>query len=258
MTPPIVLYLETNWLVSCVLPYHPWRSAARSLMDAAETGLCELRIPEIAFLEAPHVVERETKRHTDAITAAADNLKFVGRNLVREDLFTLANELIGAEASYRRLNPRKELDDLITRCSRFRILDLVAERKLLDELRSSTMRGPDIVDAYILSCIANHRQQNPNGPAAFLSTNSKEFAVDKQESKLPRNFYSSRKLVYHDKFDVEAAKRAWSRNDLSGWRQPMPHQADPRRREVQKLVTKLSEDSLDRALKALRALSESR
>lgn len=69
-----IVYLETNWLVSYVLPHHAWRADARSLLEAADRGECSLRIPVAAFLEARHVVERETGEHTKAVNAVSESL----------------------------------------------------------------------------------------------------------------------------------------------------------------------------------------
>ena len=76
---PFVIYLETNWLVSYVIPHHPWRSEARSLLEAADRGECSLRIPKVAFLEAWHVVDRETRSHTDAVKSVAGSLSDAAR-----------------------------------------------------------------------------------------------------------------------------------------------------------------------------------
>jgi predicted nucleic acid-binding protein len=253
-----VVYLETNWLVSCVLPHHPWRKDARSLLDAADRGDCALRIPKAAFLEARHVVERETQDHTRNVSAVAASFDAAGNNLVRQDLRHLATKVVDAEISYRLANPRHELEGLILRCTPFAVHHPLEEQAALDALRPQVgMRGSDIADLHLLGAMLADRDLDPAPEAAVLSTNSKEFAVKGTNSKLPRDLYASRRLVYMDTFNLEGARRLWLREAASGWPVPQPPSADPRRGEAMKLVHALSEERLDDALAALRGLSAS-
>lgn len=99
------IYVETNWLVSCVLPHHDWRTAALALLGAAERGECVLRIPKVAFLEARHVVERETQDHAKAVSAVSSSFTAAARNLGRPELFEVAKSVNEAVASYRESPP---------------------------------------------------------------------------------------------------------------------------------------------------------
>lgn len=111
-------YVETNWLVSCVLPHHDWHAAARDLLAAAEAAECVLRIPKVSFFEARHVVERETQDHAKAVSAVSSSFT-AARNLGRKELGELARSVTAAEASYHLANPRQELDSLIERSTGF-------------------------------------------------------------------------------------------------------------------------------------------
>lgn len=201
------VYVETNWLVSCVLLHHDWHADARSLLDAAEAGGCVLRIPKVAFLEARHVVERETKDHAKAVSAVSASFTAAARNLKRTELSELARRVKEAEASYHLDNPRRELD--------------------------------------------------ATPPAAVLSANSHEFSVTGSSSKLPRDFYASRRMVYNDKFDLPSARRAWTSADQKGWPAPVSPTEDARLKEAYRLLLKLPEGKRDAALEGLRKLSDS-
>lgn len=143
------VYVETNWLVSCVLPHHDWRAAALSLLGAAEAGECVLRIPKVAFLEARHVVERETQDHAKAVSAVSASFTAAARNLVKPALFELARSVKDAEALYHLANPRQELDNLIARSARFGFHHPLEEQVELDKLRPIVaMRGADITDLH--------------------------------------------------------------------------------------------------------------
>ncbi|WP_437953160.1 hypothetical protein WME98_22525 [Sorangium sp. So ce296] len=88
----------------------------------------------------------------------------------------------------------------------------------------------------------------------MLSTNSKEFDVAGTTSKLPRDVYSKRRLVYLSKFNLAGAKALWKRDDERGWPTPQPTSPDPRRREVQKLLSGLDDSQIDPLLEQLRKL----
>lgn len=213
MNPPIVIYLETNWLVSCVLPHHVWRGEARQLFEDAKEGQCELRIPQIALIEARHVVANETAFHANAISTTADNLSNASRNLSRMEL---RHTVIGRT--------------------------------------TAEMKPKDITDLYLLAAIAADRELNRGTrAAAFISTNSKEFSVRNTSTKLPRDFYSSRRIVYGDKFNRQSMERIWNEEVASGWPAPAPRpQIDERRKEAQRIINVLPENSLDKALEALK------
>jgi predicted nucleic acid-binding protein len=190
-----IVYLETNWLVSYVLPHHPWRADARSLLDAAERGECSLRIPVAALLEAKHVVERETEEHTRAVKAVSDSLVAAARNLQRPDLADVARAVVAVEASYRLADPRRELDALIALCQGFSISHPREEQAAMDTLLPYVgLRGGDVADFQILAAILADRDLDRAPQAAVLSTNSKEFDVEGTTSKLPRDIYAQRHL----------------------------------------------------------------
>lgn len=249
------VYVETNWLVSCVLPHHDWREAARALLGAAEAGECVLRIPKVAFLEARHVVERETQDHAKAVSAVYGSFIAAARNFGRKDLGELARSVKEAEASYRLANPRLELDSLIARSNRFGFHHPLEEQIELDKLRPTVaMRGADITDVHILAAISADRLLDATPPAAVLSANSHEFSVTGGSSKLPREFYASRKLIYNDKFDLMSARRAWAKAEQRNWPVPTAPTEDARVKEALRLVNKLPEDKRDAALDYLRKL----
>ncbi|HEU4537110.1 MAG TPA: hypothetical protein VFS00_23475 [Polyangiaceae bacterium] len=255
----MVVYVETNWLVSCVLPHHPWRADARALLEAAEGGRCDLRVPAVAFLEARHVVERETADHAKAVTATASSLRDAARNHGnRKDLQELARALIAAEGSYRLPDPQRELRAFAARCQRFSFSDPAREQHALDDLMAKVAaRGADVTDLYILAAVVADRDRDLTAPAAFLSTNSREFAVDGASSKLPRDVYTLRKLVYLDSFNLIGAEKLWEREAAKGWAPRGAPQADERLREAQKILYSLDAEKRDAALAALRALLSS-
>lgn len=252
------VYVETNWLVSCVLPHHDWYAAARDLLAAAEAGECVLRIPKVSFLEARHVVERETQDHAKAVSAVSSSFTAAARNLGRKELGELARSVKAAEASYHLANPRQELDSLIARSTGFGFHDPLEEQIELDKLRPTVaMRGADITDLHILAAISADRMLDMTRPAAVLSANSHEFGVTGSSSKLPREFYASRRLVYNDRFDLNTARRVWASADQRNWPVPTAPTEDARVKEALRLLQKLPEDKRDAALEGLRALSTS-
>ncbi|AUX38446.1 MULTISPECIES: hypothetical protein [Sorangium] len=249
------VYLETNWLVSFILPHHQWRGEARSLLDAAERGECKLRIPVAAFLEARHVVQRETEDHARAVKAVSEGLSAAARNLNDPALLAVARDIVKAESSYHLPDPQRELENLTARCKSFMIHHPQEEQAALDALLPSVgMRGTDVVDLHIISAILADRDLNRVPEAAVLSTNSKEFDVAGTTSKLPRDVYSKRRLVYLPKFNLAGAKALWKRDDGRGWPTPQPTSPDPRRREVQKLLSGLDDSQIDPLLEQLRKL----
>ena len=263
MNPPIVIYLETNWLVSCVLPHHLWRGEALQLFEDAKAARCELRIPQIALIEARHVVANETEFHAKAIGTTAENLHNAARNLSRADLQKLAKDLRDAEASYRLGNPLKELAEFSAKCSAFFFSNPVKEQEELDRIRDTVIgkaaaeiKPKDITDLYSLAAIVADRELNMGTrAAAFISTNSKEFSVRSASTKLPRDFYSARQIVYGDKFNIQSMEALWAKEVAQGWQAPAsPPQMDERRKEAQRMVYALPESSLDKALEALKKL----
>jgi predicted nucleic acid-binding protein len=247
------VYVETNWLVSCVLVHHELRRDARSLLEAAERGECSLRIPKVALLEARHVVERETEEHVKAVSMVASSLAAVARNLDRLELRELSVKVREAEASYRIANPRQELEELLVKCARFGFQHPEEEQLALDALRPVVaFRGTDISDLHILAAISADRAHDPTLPAAVISANSREFAVKSNSSKLPRDFYSSRRLVYLETFNLMGARKLWAREDAARWPAPRSTSADPRIQEAQRLVQAMPEERRDAALEALR------
>lgn len=249
------IYVETNWLIACVLPHHELRTEALRLLADADAGKCQLRIPEVAFLEARHVVQRETKDHAKAIKTTAESLMSAARSAGRSDLRNLAHALVNAEASYRLPNPQKSLAELSKSCRRFAFSNPVQEQRALDDLGSQMgMRGADITDLYILAAVAADRGLSPEGRSAFMSTNSHEFAVHRSSTKIRRDFYVSRRLVYLDKFDLTRAESQWAKDEASGWAAPRAPQEDPRRREAQGVLSSLPGEALVKALDALKSL----
>lgn len=67
------------------------------------------------------------------------------------------------------------------------------------------MRGADITDLHILAAISADRMLDMTRPVAVLSANSHEFSVASSKSKLSRDFYASRKLIYKDRFDLTSS-----------------------------------------------------
>lgn len=255
----MIIYVETNWLVSCVLPHHPWRKDARALLDAANEGRCHLRIPAIAFLEARHVVEKETTNHAKAVTAVATSLQDAALNHDgRVDLSELAARLLEAEKSYHLTDPQRELKTFAEQCQAFSFFDAAAEQQAFDDLRAKVeMRGADITDLYVLAAVIADREQDTSRPAAFLSTNFQEFAVDRASAKLPRNVYALRKLVYFHHFNLSGAQNLWDKEDAKGWPPQAAPPFDKRRQEAQKILFGLDADKLDEALAALKILRAS-
>lgn len=255
MSASFIVYVETNWLVSCVLPHHDWHAAARSLLDAANAGECVLRIPKVSFLEARHVVERETQDHAKAVSAVSSSFTAAARNLQRKDLGELARQVKDAEASYHLANPRQVLDTLIARSTGFGFHHPLEEQIELDKLRPMVgMRGADIADLYILAAISADRMLDAATPAAVLSANSHELSVAGGSSKLPREFYASRRLIYNDKFDLDQARRAWTSMDQRKWPVPKAPTEDVQVKEAARLLQKLHEDKREAALAHLRKL----
>lgn len=51
-----IAYVETNWVVACVVTHDKEHERARQLLENARSGLCEIRIPLAAVLESKHSV----------------------------------------------------------------------------------------------------------------------------------------------------------------------------------------------------------
>lgn len=130
------------------------------------------------------------------------------------------------------------------------------EQELLDKLRVAVaVRGTGITDLYVLAAVAADRDLDPEPRAAFISTNSRDFAVRGSSSKLPRDFYAVRKLVYLDKFKLASAERLWNAEEMRGWPTPAAPQSDPQLQEAQGLLYALPPEKRADAVTALKSLA---
>lgn len=254
----MILYLETNWIVSCVLLHHEHRQDALELINKVEEGLCTLKIPSICFLEAKHAIEKETTNQAKAIKTMEKTLVQAARNTQNEDLRELAESLRNAQSHYVLSNPQEALSIFCNDYQHFSFSNPIEEQQLLDQLRDSTeFREKDIVDLHILSAVLADRSVHPDQEAAFISTNKKEFQVSGHSTKLPRDIYTNEKLVYLDKFKLEFAQRKWERENQAGWIPPIDPHTDPKIKNLQKLLPEIPEHLRDEALNSIQALIDS-
>jgi hypothetical protein len=201
------------------------------------------------------VVARETEDHSKNVVAVCAALDAVARNLKNPEIQSLAGKVREVQNSYRLANPRQEIDSFIEKCKPFGFSNPIDEQHALDVLSPVVkLQGKDIVDLHVLSAIAADRQLHMSAPAAVLSTNSKEFELKGDRQKLPADFYTSRRLVYVDNFDLQQAMNRWNSANAKGWPLPTTKVPDPRRREAQSLVQALPDTRLDVALELLRKL----
>lgn len=264
MTPPMLLYLETNWLVSCILRHDRWHAEARTILEGAQEGKYVLRVPEVALLEARHVVEREIKKTAKAIVEMQGLLLAAAANIKSDEekakcILEAGEKLTMAEEAYREQHPTRAVEQFRRENQNFisSISNPVDEQRQLEELRalSNGFQGKDIVDLYILGAVVADRARDRDRPAAFISTNEAEFAVDKHNSKLPRDFYGERKLLYLSRFgQALGAKTVWEKREREGWPPSLAPNQDERVKEAKSLLDGLPEHARDRALAALREI----
>lgn len=250
-----VVYVETNWLVSCVLPHSEWRIDALSLLDAAERGECVLRIPRVALLEAGHVVIREMDSHARAVEMVSKGIRWAGKNINNDKLRELGQRLVEGVELYKLKDSRQEIHDFSVRADRFGFSNPVEEQIALDWMRPRlNLKGGATNDVYILAAIVADRGIDGSRPAAVLSTNSADFGVKDAGSKLPLDFYSSRRMVYLDRFKLELAGRLWHEENERGWQPPARSSLDPRIAKAQKLLHKVPEGRRDELVVLLQGL----
>lgn len=116
------------------------------------------------------------------------------------------------------------------------------------------LKGGATNDVYILAAIVADRGIDGTMPAAVLSTNSVDFGVKDAGSKLPLDFYSSRRMVYLDRFKLDLARRLWHEENEHGWQPPARSSLDPRIAKAQKLLHKIPEGRRDELVALLQGL----
>lgn len=84
--------------------------------------------------------------------------------------------------------------------------------------------------------------------------NSHEFAVTGASAKVPRDFYTRRKLTYLATFNLATAEQRWDAADRDGWPAPVPPQHDRRVQDARRLLNALAPEKRDAALASLQAI----
>lgn len=154
-------HLRRDKLVGCLPPRRVVHGSSAAPRGSAGRPVRPSN-PELAFLEARHVVEQKTVQHAKAITDAATSLSHAASNVRRDDLRELAQALTKAERSYKLENPRTALSEFSAKCQGFAFSDAANEQRILDTLRGDvTLRGYDVVDLYILAAVAANRDADP-------------------------------------------------------------------------------------------------
>jgi hypothetical protein len=92
----------------------------------------------------------------------------------------------------------------------------------MDLLRKDVeLRGSNSADFQVLAAIAANRASDAHAvQAAVMTTDVGEFSPTKRNARIPRNFYSSRRMVYLSSFSLDAARRVWAKHDAGGWQCP--------------------------------------
>ncbi|HRI67077.1 MAG TPA: hypothetical protein PK156_22685 [Polyangium sp.] len=207
-----IVYVETNWLIAYLFPHERRHRGAKELLDCAERNDCDLRVPLISFIEAHGTMSRVGTSFSDELERVREKLKnvydagwagFNGEQFMlsvtndayfTRNLVDLLEKLKNNQAVTHFSHPTDEVSEI---------------GKLGLDLRLYTS---DMKDLYILAAILvdlrKIRQQEPDRPALFLSSNEKEFSPKK--SKVTQAFYEHNKLLYWSEFkDLQTSIGKW-------------------------------------------------
>jgi hypothetical protein len=191
-----IVYVETNWIIACLFPHDQHFEKAINLLTLATNGTCELRIPEIAFIEAETTMNDRSASFSQELTELENKLRIAraagfdagsfnwpeGKKYSTRKLETLLNCLRSNPVIHRFLNPADEVTEI---------------GRAKPELKLSTK---DMKDLYILCAILVDRDKHDvNRPAVFMNENHKDFSDAKK--KVPPDFYDKHRLLYWRGFD---------------------------------------------------------
>lgn len=191
-----IVYVETNWIIACLLPHDQSFEKAINLIALATNGICELRIPQIAFIEAEGTMKSRVDALSNELIKVEDQLQNA-----RKSGFDIGTYTRQGATAYLQQDRQPILDSLKSNPAISIFVDPIEEiteiGRAKPELKFSTK---DMKDLYILCAIlVDRRKQNQSRPALFMNENHKEFSDEKK--KVPPEFYDKHRLLYWRGFD---------------------------------------------------------
>lgn len=227
-----IAYVETNWVVACVVTHDKEHKRARQLLKQAQNGKCEIRIPLPAVLESKHSVGAVSGRLPKQITDLSNTVGRAFRN-GETALQTLQQALESpAVKKYTGRDIETERVALLKDPSVVTVSDSKKEAAMLKALHPSVrLGGVDLIDYYILASVLVDRASVPERPAFLFSTNESDLkpgakpgadghsspksttpdgSGTKSAAKLDWDFYDQHRMVYRSDFQLVAAMNDWT------------------------------------------------
>lgn len=209
-----LVYVETNWIVSTFFRHRKEHKAANDLLDRAEQGKCEIRIPHAVLIEARHALDSDSNRVQNLVTQISDELATAFR--YGEQALSAVVKALTAEPTnaYLSRKPDKHIDAIREKKGVCLIHDAATEVEELDRVRNRVrFRGADKFDLYILAAILVNRRKEPDyRPAIFFSENKREFQPKPDPSaKMPDTLYDEERIVYQYDYSFDSALVLWKK-----------------------------------------------
>jgi hypothetical protein len=178
----VILYLETNFLLSLALKQDPEASAI--LEEAARDKSLGLAIPQVCIMEAVATVERRVEERTTFHRRIQSEIKQLERSktvaVARQLLDELNQALItNEEYTNRILYDFQEAVDQLASVGQLFPLGMDALNRSFVDLLIKTKRERLIVpDNLIICSILENAMAYPSETKAFLSGNTKDFGTE--------------------------------------------------------------------------------
>lgn len=207
--PPLV-YVESNWVIAHALAHDDAHKSATRLLQQAEAGECELRIPLAAVLESRGSLANAMRRLYEPLERVRNTLHKAYRNGIAElNKVEVALADVAAHA-YIKADTEALRQKLLAKRSVTQFCEPEAELLLMHDLSPLVrMDGMDVKDFYILVGVLVDRAAatRPNRPAIFFSTNKEEFEPGK---KFDSALYGEHRIVWRPDFQLAAGLKDWA------------------------------------------------
>jgi predicted nucleic acid-binding protein len=204
-----IVYVETNWIIACLFPHDQRHKNATTLLEQAGRGECELRVPQIAFIEAEGTMKAQAASFSNGLKDIQNKLQNARNAGFDAGAFTIPAD--NKYLAYLTHSLETSLENLRLNPAVHHFIDHAEEiaeiGRVKPELKLSTK---DMKDLYILcTIVVDRRKQDAQRPALFMNDNHKDFSDEK--TKVPQSFYDKHRLLYWRGFkDLNTAVGNWS------------------------------------------------
>lgn len=177
--PSWVAYVETNWLVALAFPHDPSHLDADSLLQQAEKGAVEIRLPEVAWLE----FAAKAVKHSNVLMQEITSLQEKMARAAAAGLGPFPS--LEAFERYAQRRPVEGVQKRVDAAGVKRLKDPSAALEVQTRLNlRSTISGRDFVDLFVLSAILADCASLPPLPTTFFSLDRKMFGPGTEAARL--------------------------------------------------------------------------